>query len=59
MDRLEQINNSFFLDNKPEIIIDFSKNPYGEMIINLTFNNTLSKERKKKKIFLILIQKIL
>ncbi len=29
-----------------EIIIDFSKNYFGEMIINLHFNKTLSEERK-------------
>ena len=34
--------------NKPEVIIDFSKNPYGEMIINVNYNESLSKERKKK-----------
>lgn len=33
--------------NIPEIITDFSKNKYGELIINVNYNNTLSKERKK------------
>ena len=33
--------------NKTEIKVDFSDNPYGELIINLNFNETLSKERKK------------
>ena len=32
---------------KPEYIVDFSKDPLGELIINLNFNETLSKERKK------------
>lgn len=32
--------------NIPEIITDFSKNKYGELIINVNYNNTLSKERK-------------
>ena len=36
-------NNSF----EPEIIIDFSQNPYGEMKINVNYNGTLSKQRKK------------
>ena len=34
-------------DKIPEIIIDFSKNPRGKMIINLHFNKTLSLSRKK------------
>ena len=42
MDRLEKISNKFLIENKPEIIVDFSKNSYGEMIINLTYNNSLS-----------------
>lgn len=33
--------------NKPEYIVDFSKDPFGELIINLNYNETLSKERKK------------
>ena len=32
---------------KPECIVDFSKDPYGELIINLNYNETLSLERKK------------
>ena len=35
-------------ENYPEIIIDFSQNIYGEMIINLNYNESLSKERIKK-----------
>jgi hypothetical protein len=30
----------------PEIIIDYNKNKYGEITINVTLNETLSKERK-------------
>ena len=32
--------------SKPEYIVDFSKDPLGELIINLDYNETLSKERK-------------
>ena len=32
---------------KPEYIVDFSKDPYGELYINLNYNETLSLERKK------------
>ena len=35
---------------KPEYIVDFSKDSSGELIINLNFNETLSKERKKLEI---------
>ena len=31
----------------PEIVVDFSKNPYGKIIINVNYNETVSKERKK------------
>ena len=31
---------------QPEVIVDFSKNSYGEFQINLTFNKTLSEEKK-------------
>ena len=34
-------------ENFPEIIVDYSNNPYGKMHIKLKFNETLSKERKK------------
>ena len=36
-----------FKNNEPEIIIDYNHNKFGELIINLQFNQTLSKERKK------------
>ena len=51
------INNIFDMDNKtqieglkeyPEIEIDYTNNPNGEMKINLTFNESLSKIRKEK-----------
>ena len=32
---------------KPEYIVDFSKDPKGELIINLNYDEELSKERKK------------
>ena len=33
--------------NKTEIKVDFTDTPYGELIIDINFNETLSKERKK------------
>ena len=30
---------------KPEVILDYSKNPYGELIININYNHSLSNER--------------
>jgi hypothetical protein len=44
MDNKKIINKNNF---KSEVIIDFSKNKFGEMIINLNYNEKLSKERKK------------
>ena len=44
----KQILETVFKDKKPEIEIDFSNNKAGEMIINLYYNKTLSKERKIK-----------
>ena len=32
---------------EPEIIVDFSKDPLGELILDVKYNDTLSKERKK------------
>ena len=40
-------DKNLFNKNFPEIVIDFSKNDFGEMIINVNYNETLSKERKK------------
>ena len=50
MENLTLIKNLNYL--KPEIEVDFSKNPFGEMIINLNFNETLSNERKKLEKFI-------
>jgi hypothetical protein len=44
MDNKKLFNNE---KNIPEIIADFSKNKYGKLIINVNYNDTLSKERKK------------
>ena len=49
MDNLYLVNK-IYKENKPEYIVDYSKNPYGEIIINLNYNETLSKERKKYEI---------
>ena len=46
MDNLVLIN-TINRKRKPEIIVDYSNNKYGELIINVTFNETLSKERKR------------
>ena len=32
---------------KPEVVVDFSSDPFGEMIINLNYHKNLSEERKK------------
>ena len=32
---------------KPEVIADFTDNPYGEIKININYNKTLSEKRKK------------
>jgi hypothetical protein len=39
--------NKIYKENKPELIVDYTKNPYGEIIIDLKYNETLSQERKK------------
>jgi hypothetical protein len=48
---LIDIDNKEILDkikpNTPEIIVDFSTNKFGELKINVNYNDTLSKERKK------------
>lgn len=48
---LIDMDNKEILDkvnvNTPEIIVDFSKNNFGELKINVNYNDTLSKERKK------------
>ena len=46
MNNKEQLNK--IGRNIPEVIVDFTENPNGKMIINLTFNESLSNERRKK-----------
>ena len=41
---IENKNNNF---SEPEIIVDFSKDPLGELHLNIKYNNSLSEERKK------------
>ena len=43
----KKLVNYIYKGNIPEIIVDFNNNKYGELKINLNFNKTLSKERKK------------
>ena len=45
MDNKEILNT--IKPNTPEIIADFSTNKFGELKINVNYNDTLSKERKK------------
>ena len=47
MDNTDLLNKKF-KDKIPEIIVDYNHNPIGEIVINLTYNETLSKERKLK-----------
>ena len=44
---LFDIENNFNKFTNPEIIVDFSKDPSGELLIDVKYNDTLSKERKK------------
>ena len=44
---IDMDNKNIINKNISEIIIDFSKNKFGEMFINVKYNETLSKERKK------------
>ena len=46
MDNEEEIKKNY-KDNIPEVYTDFSKNKDGKMFINLHYNETLSKEKKK------------
>ena len=46
-DNLFDVDNNFKNFSEPEIIADFSKDPLGEFTINLKYNDSLSKERKK------------
>ena len=47
IENISQLNN--LKNKKPEIIADFSENPFGKLIIDINFNLTLCKERKKLK----------
>ena len=47
VDNLFDVDNNFNNFSNPEIIVDFSKDPTGELIIDLKYNDSLSKERKK------------
>ena len=46
LENLFDVDNNFKNFSEPEIIVDFSKDPFGDMSINLKYNDTLSKERK-------------
>ena len=45
IENITELNN--IKNNKPDIIVDFSENPFGKLIIDINFNLSLSKERKK------------
>ena len=47
LDNLFDIDNNFNNFSEPEIIVDFSNDSFGELFIDLKYNNSLSKERKK------------
>ena len=42
----DYILEQFFKDRMPEITVDFTNNTQGKMIINVNYNESLSKERK-------------
>ena len=44
MDKMTNFNNGGIM---PEILLDFSKSKLGQMNIDIKFNESLSKERKK------------
>ena len=46
-DNLFDVDNNFKNFSEPEIIVDFSKDFQGELSIDLKYNDSLSKERKK------------
>ena len=46
IDSIEESNNSTKNNKIPEVIVDFSKNPYGELKIKINKNENLSKKRK-------------
>ena len=47
IDNLFDLDNNFKNFSEPEIIVDFSKDPSGELLIDLKYNGSLSEERKK------------
>jgi len=47
LDALFDVENNFNNFTDPEIIVDFSKDPSGELLIDVKYNDSLSKERKK------------
>jgi hypothetical protein len=47
VDNVFDVDNNFNNFSEPEIIVDFSKDPSGAMIIDLKYNDSLSQERKK------------
>ena len=47
VDHIFDVDNNFNNFSNPEIIVDFSKDPSGELIIDLKYNESLSIERKK------------
>ena len=47
VDNLFDLDNNFKNFREPEIIVDFSKDPLGELDIKIKYNESLSKERKK------------
>ena len=46
LENLFDVDNNLNNFSEPEIIVDFSKDPFGDFNINLKYNETLSKERK-------------
>ena len=47
VDHIFDVDNNFNNFSIPEILVDFSKDPSGELIIDLKYNESLSIERKK------------
>ena len=47
LDNIFDVENNFKNFSDPEIIVDFSQDPLGELKINIQYNDTLSLERKK------------
>ena len=47
LDNIFDLDNNIFNFSEPEIIVDFSHDPFGELLINLQYNDSLSLERKK------------